>query len=66
MTQLERIQKDISQIKNATEFVGYLHGIEVVAAHYCINNNLNEEVYKTENVRTEVTINGMIEYLESE
>lgn len=65
MKQYEKIKNDIASCDSALEMVGYLEGIRVAAIVYCSKVYPNE-ISKSNNGGTEITIYGMQCYLESE
>lgn len=65
MKQYEKIQNEIIEFKDSMEMAGYLNGINAAAVIYC-TRNYPDEVCVTESGESEISIYGMMYFLESE
>lgn len=65
MKQYEKIKNGIASCDSALEMAGYLEGIRVAAIIYC-SKEYPDEISKSKNGGTEITIYGMQYYLERE
>lgn len=65
MKEIDKIKKEIKNINDPTEMAGYLDGIRVAASLYCRDNYPDEVIIENGQLK-ELTIYGMINYLQSE
>lgn len=66
MKQLEKIKQNISECESSMEMIGILDGIKADAVIYC-KDNCPTEVFISKNGKVEdVSICGMVEFLESD
>ena len=65
MKKIDKIKTEIKDINDPTEMAGYLDGIRVAASLYCKDNYPDEVIIENGQLK-ELTIYGMINYLQSE
>ena len=65
MKQIDKIKKDIAEIKEPFELAGYLDGITTAAAIYCKKEYPDEVIFKDGKLQ-EVTVYGISCYLSKE
>ncbi len=63
MTEMDKIKTEIKEINDPVEMAGYLDGIHTAAAFYCKKNYPDEVIIENGKIE-ELTIYGMIEYLQ--
>lgn len=65
MTEMDKIKIEIENITHPAEMAGCLDGIRVAAMLYCKENYPDEVIFENGRIK-DITICGMIEFLESE
>lgn len=65
MTEMDKIKIEIKNIIHPAEMAGCLDGIRVAAMLYCKDNYPDEVIIENGRIK-DITICGMIEFLESE
>lgn len=65
MKEMDKIKTEIKDINDPAEMAGYLDEIRVAASLYCMDNCPDEVVIENGQLK-ELTIYGMINYLQSE
>lgn len=66
MKQFDKIRQEISKCQSPMELAGFLEGIRVAASVYCKHNCPNEVIINNGGKLEDISIYGMVEFLESE
>lgn len=65
MKQIEKFKKIVSDINDPSELAGFLDGFRIASLLFCKENYPDEVIFENGRIK-DITIYGMIEFLESE
>ena len=65
MKQIEKFKIIVNNISDSSEMAGFLDGFYIAASLFCKENCPNEVIFENGRIK-DITISGMIEFLESE
>lgn len=65
MKQIEKFKKIVNNINDSSELAGFLDGFRIAASLFCKDNCPDEAIFENGRIK-DITIYGMIEFLESE
>lgn len=65
MKQIEKFKKIVNNINDPSELAGFLDGFRIAASLFCKKNYPDEVIFENGRIK-DITICGIVEFLESE